>query len=47
MFELTDSMRFNVDLNSEFCNNHEKIQNQEIYKNYVTNLHHKTVTDQD
>ena len=20
MFELTDSMRFNVDLNSEFCN---------------------------
>jgi hypothetical protein len=47
MFELLDSMRFNVDLNSEFCNSEEKVNNQLKYKQFISDLHHKGLTDKD
>ena len=40
-------MRFNVDVNSEFCNTPEKIENQEKYKKFITDLHNKCLKDTD
>ena len=47
MFELFDSMRFNVDPYSEFCNSNLKIENQEKYKKFISNLHHKCLDGTD
>ena len=42
-FELMDSMRFDVNLDSEYCDTDEKINNQNAYKKFICNLHHKAV----
>lgn len=47
MFELRDTMRFDVDINSKFCDSNIKTQNQEKYKKFISDLHHKGLTDKD
>ena len=47
MFELRDTMRYNVDKESKFCDSGIKIQNQEKYKKFISDLHHKGLTDED